>query len=330
MAVSFDVIVIGAGGAGLTAAIHCREAGASVLVFEAADRTGGSLALSGGVVLAAGTSLQRAAGIEDTAGALCDRYLTLNRWALEPSLAQVLSEDGAEQLEWLIRLGVEFFLLPANAAEYTPRSHMAVGEGARIAQVLDREARRVGAEIRTGSRVSELEPEDGGWRVDLADGSGPLRARAVVITTGGFGQSPEMRRRYFPSVAAFGNWTWSVSAPTCVGDGIELGAAVGAAITGHDQGLAVVTPGFDQNWDVVPPAWLVFVNREGHRYVNEMMPYSMLTATTQQQTGSTAFALFDEASRAQSAPMNLNHFGIVSLDWNRDIIDANVEKGLVF
>ena len=62
----YDVVVVGAGGAGMAAAITARDAGASVIVLEADDRIGGSTSLSGGVFYAAGTSVQRAREIEDT------------------------------------------------------------------------------------------------------------------------------------------------------------------------------------------------------------------------------------------------------------------------
>ena len=63
----YDVIVVGGGAAGLSADLSAREHGARVLLVEAAGKTGGSTALSGGAFLAAGTSVQRAAGYEGAA-----------------------------------------------------------------------------------------------------------------------------------------------------------------------------------------------------------------------------------------------------------------------
>jgi len=326
----FDLIVIGAGAAGLCAAIEARRAGASVLILEAADAVGGSTALSGGVVLAAGTQLQRDRGVEDHPDAFYDRYMVINRWSVEPHLARALCSDAAEAVEWLSGFGVKFHLLPANSAELTPRSHMADGSGAKIARVLELEATRSGVEIRRGSRVGSLERKAEGFRVEMASSNEVDVGRAVVIATGGFGASREMLAKHYPTAAVHGDLTWSVAAQTCVGDGLELGGTCGAGLTGHDRGLALITPGFEQNFDVVPPAWLVFVNREGQRYVDEMMPYSMLTETTHQQSGGIGFAVLDEATRAQAAPTNLTHQGVVSLDWNRDSIAVNSEKGLVF
>ena len=163
----FDLIVIGAGAAGLSAAIEANRGGASALVLEAADAVGGSTALSGDVVLAAGTRLQRDRGVEDHPDAFYDRYMAMNRWSIEPRLARALCSDAAEAVEWLSGLGVEFHLLPVNSAEFTPRGHMAVGTGAKIIRVLELEATRLGVEIRRGCRVGSLDREAGGYRVGV-------------------------------------------------------------------------------------------------------------------------------------------------------------------
>lgn len=323
----WDVAVIGSGGAGLCSAIEARKLGATALILEAADDVGGSTALSGGVVMAGGTQLQRAAGFEDSPDAFYDRYLVINRWSIEPSLARALCEDAASVLEWLIELGVGFDLLPPNSAEAMPRSHMAEGGGAKIARTLELEALRLGAEIRTGCRVTALDRDAEGWKLSLGAGDATVNARRVVIATGGIGASREMLERYYPAAAAHGAHTWSVSAPTCVGDGLTLGSDAGAGLTGHNQGLALISPGFAQNFEVVPPAWLVFVNREGQRYVDEKMPYSMLTETTHAQTGGSGFAILDEATRLAWAPTDLTHQSVVSMDWNRESLAAYTKQG---
>jgi fumarate reductase flavoprotein subunit len=195
--------------------------------------------------------------------------------------------------------------------------------------VLELEARRLDAVVRLNRRVGDLVRDADGWAVTMTPDDEVVTGRAVVIATGGIGRSSDLLDKYYPDVAAWGKWTWTVSAPTCVGDGLHLGEQLGASITGENQGLGLITPGFAQNFDVVPPAWLVFVNREGRRYVDEMMPYSMLTETTQAQTGRSAFAILDDETRSQADPSALTHAGVVSLDWNRDSIDQNVETGLV-
>ncbi len=279
--------------------------------------------------MAAGTRLQRENGVEDTPDDFYERYLVTNRWSIEPSIARALCEGAGPAVDWLTDLGVEFRLLPANSAEFTPRGHMADGEGTKIVRVLERETKRLGAEIRLNSRVTDLQRSSDGWSVNLAPSGDQLSARSVVIATGGIARNRELLETYWPEVAAHGDATWTVSAPTCMGDGLVLGGDLGAAIVGQSQGLALISPAFAENFDVVPPAWLVFVNREGSRYVDEIMPYSMLTETTGAQTGGGGFAILDEAARKSWPPTALTHLGVVSRDWNSESIAENVETGKV-
>ena len=85
----YDVVVIGSGAAGLAAAVTAADSGASVIVLEADDKVGGSSRLSGGHFYAAGTSVQREAGIlDDTADDMFNYYMTLNQWNVEPAVAR--------------------------------------------------------------------------------------------------------------------------------------------------------------------------------------------------------------------------------------------------
>src|SRR5436189_524089 len=99
MALDFDVIVVGGGGAGLSAACHARIAGASVMVVEADTKLGGATALSSGVVYAAGTRVQRDAGIQHSAEAMYQYMMDWNGQVI-PSLYA-----GGEGRAELLRTG---------------------------------------------------------------------------------------------------------------------------------------------------------------------------------------------------------------------------------
>src|SRR5438105_14570209 len=99
----YDVVVVGGGAAGLSAALSAGEHGARVLLGEAAAQTGGSTALSGGAFLAGGTSVQRAAGFEgDSAQEFYEFFMAVNRWDVEPSIVRRYAEDGGPAIEWLV------------------------------------------------------------------------------------------------------------------------------------------------------------------------------------------------------------------------------------
>ena len=308
---AYDVLVIGAGGAGMAAGLAARESGASVLVVEAAARTGGSTALSGGAFLAAGTSVQREAGIEgDTPEDFFDYYMTFNQWDVEPGIVRQFCRNAALTLEWLRSLGVRF--TPENlgrfALERFPRTHAASGAGAAIAESLYRECRRNGIEFAFGIRVDELTCDDGRV-IGVSSDKEPITGGAVVLATGGFGQNRAMLEQHFPTaVRAGGQDLWSISAPTCVGDGITMSAAVGAETTGHDHGLLQVAPLGSKDLEPYMPSWLVFVNDRGSRFVNERGPYSVVTRAVL-ANGGRCWAVIDEDVRRQARPKNRLEFG---------------------
>jgi fumarate reductase flavoprotein subunit len=185
----YDVIVIGGGGAGMCAAIEAADAGARVALVEADLKLGGSTALSGGVYYAAGTSVQRAAGIEhDSADAMFHYYMTLNQYRVEASLARTLADQAAAGVEWLIGLGVEFptASLYQSGVETVPRGHAARGHGAAIAEALERELRRRDVDVALATRVQQLihDPDSRRVRGAIIDGEA-VHSAAVVIATGG-------------------------------------------------------------------------------------------------------------------------------------------------
>jgi len=98
----YDVIVVGGGGSGMTAALFAHEAGAKVLILEADKKLGGATALSDGVVYAAGTRVQKDLGIVDSPKDMFDYVMTLNAWQTRPDIIRALAERSAATVEWLI------------------------------------------------------------------------------------------------------------------------------------------------------------------------------------------------------------------------------------
>lgn len=299
----YDVIIIGGGGAGLAAAHQALEHGARVLIVDAGDRLGGSTNLSGGHVYAAGTSVQRAAGIlDDTPEDAFRYYMTLNQYKLEPAPVRRYCEEAPRVVEWLLGLGVEFPVsgLHAGGVDPTPREHTPVGNGAAIVAAIEG-ALGGRADVALRTRVRQLLVEDGrvvGIKADEVD----IRAAAVIISTGGFGANPELLARYYPDAAVHGDWTWYIGGEHSQGDHLGLGAAAGADITGFNRGLLLATPGFRKELEVGGPSWLVYVNREGRRFASETLPYNVMAGVLKEQTGGECFAIFDDEARATALP----------------------------
>jgi fumarate reductase flavoprotein subunit len=333
----YDVLIVGGGGAGYAAALAARELGASSLIVEAGSKPGGSSAMSGGVVYAAGTSVQRAAGIHgDTPAAMYEYYMTLCQWNLEPCLIKRLADESAPTVEWLIGLGVEFRpeKLYCAGVESVRRGHMTEGAGHALFHRLEQAASSRGVETALNSRVDRLLQDDRGKIIGVRAAGQDVMAGAVVLACGGIGANIELLKEHCPSLAMHGDWVSYIGAPTNRGDAILLGRAVGAAIAGHDRASAIPTPGFSPLPDAYLPGWLMIVNRDGRRFMDETAPYTVMDGLINRQRGHHCFALLDETTRAWARPdpsitdpLQLGE--AMAYNWVGDTIAKQADRGRV-
>lgn len=321
----YDVAIIGAGVAGLSAAVSASAMGARVIVLEAADEVGGSSRLSGGHILAAGTHMQREAGIEgDTPEALFEYYTTLNQWMIEPNVVKRFCDEGAETLKWLCDLGIEFvpqiFVPGVNSV---PREHIPVGAGAGVVEGLDAACSRQSVEFVFQTRVEELMTDDTGTVTGLVADGQPIKTGAVIIATGGFGANPEFLKKYFPNSDSGGDGTWYIGCTTARGDGIPLGQSVGAGLDGHNRGLLLASPGFSEDLEIPLPNWAMMVGRSGRRFTNENVHYSMMAGIIE-KAGGVGFVILDEPTRLAAESQEGNR-----AYWVGDIIAKKADEGIV-
>ena len=146
---SFDLIVIGAGTAGLPAAIFAAERGASILLLDAAPEIGGTLHLSSGQMSAAGTRLQKKKGIEDSPALHLNDIMRISKGTADPMLAGLAVNNAADTLDWLEDIG--FAPLPA---------HPVKGLGNIVAAATRSTAgQELGSEIADASSTYRFEPD---------------------------------------------------------------------------------------------------------------------------------------------------------------------------
>jgi flavocytochrome c len=331
-----DVLVVGSGAAGLTAALSARENGAqNVLIAESEGLVGGSSRLSGGLMMGAGTRYQRALGIEDDAGSLFHEYMQLNQWKVESAVVRRLAELAGPTVEWLGDLGVQFYdQLVFGGDERVPRVHCPIGRGQAVVDVLTSHCRGAGVEIALGRRVGRLLTKDGAV-VGAGVGDDALTAGAVVVATGGFGSDPEKLARYFPSAAETG-WAWYIGAPGSRGDHLDLAIQAGAQVTGYNRGLRLLHADFARIYEAYLPGWLVLVDRQGRRFCDETAPYGIMDGLIQER-GDVAYAIFDRAALDEATAAGVARYkqqvpGSTkkqSPHWNTDIVESMVAAGKV-
>ena len=339
------VLVIGAGGAGLSAALEAARAGADVTVLDAAEKVGGATARAGGVVYAAGTRVQEAAGVEDDVDELFSYYMTITHHLLEPRLMRVSAEGTRDAIEWLEELGITWdpSRLYVAGLETRPRGHMPSGDtmglgpagGAIIVATLLRAATEAGVSIRTATRVADLLHDERGAVVGVRTSDGEeLAADAVVLATGGFGAGQEMLERYYPDATVHGDWHWYLGPPENVGDGLRMGVDAGGVVIHENSGVLMVTPNFGRLNDAFTPPWLIFVNVDGQRFINEMDTYCVLGAVIRKQPGSRCFAIFDEAALglAEAEAVDVDPYGLgidLESNWTGEMLRAQIANGRV-
>jgi len=324
-----DVVVVGSGAAGLSAAVAAADGGASVLVVDSADRIGGASALAGGSFMAAGTAQQAAAGYpDDTADDFYDYYLSFNRWDANPAVVRRFCDDAAPTLRWLEDLGVEF--RPENlyraGLESAPRSHRPTGGGLAVVQALQSACgRHPGIEFALGNRVDALLTDDERV-VGVRARSEELTAHSVVIAAGGFGSNPELVKMHYPDANRGGEGAWSPAPSTCLGDGLKIAEAVGAGTTGTNHGELLLSTGFSRDLEPFVPGWLVYVTDKGHRFVNELAPHTVITPLALTH-GDSCWAVLDEAARCSASGSADTRWGAGS--WTADTLLAEVKRGRV-
>jgi fumarate reductase flavoprotein subunit len=323
----YDVAVVGAGGAGLAAAVSARENGASVILVDAAEQVGGSTALSGGAFLAAGTMTQRAAGFPgDSAQEFYDFFMAVNRWNVEPAIVRRYCDSGADAVRWLASHGVEFSPdeLARGELERVPRLHRAGGGGAGITTALKRSCARLGVDTALGTRVDALITQSG-TVTGIRAGDQQLDAAAVVIASGGFANNRALVEEHIPFARPYLSQLRSPAALTNLGDGLTMAVRIGAATAGYNRAQVLLSSGIVDDVEPRLPGWLICVDSSGRRFVDEAVPYHVINPLTRDH-GGTCWAIFDDAAR-RAARGSGSPFG--SGMWTHDMLSKAAEAGQI-
>jgi fumarate reductase flavoprotein subunit len=287
-----EIIVVGAGTAGLAAAAELATRGARVTLIEKSDRIGGTLHVSAGQMSAAGTKLQRARGIVDTPEAHFADAMRISKGTADAALVRRAVELAPDTVDWLMDEGFDLDpvcpgILHFHEAYRAPRTYWGRAGGRSILAVLERAFARARAggriDLRFGTRLVDLIAERGdvrGVRVAGPAGEAEIRGDSIVLATGGYGAD----RALFASLTC-GHALFSACVPTSTGDGIAAAQRIGARVDGGDLFLPTFAgiedrPGTGRIvWDDLPqltpqsrPPWEIYVNRAGARFVAEDHP----------------------------------------------------------
>lgn len=299
---SCDIVVVGAGGAGLAAAIQASSMGADVIVLEKQGIIGGNTNYSTGGLNAAETSVQQKLGIEDSKRSHFDDTMSGGHYLNDSSLVATLVDKAAAVVDWLISLGADMSDVGKMAGSSQSRTHRPAGGaaiGPHLMSVLSRAVQAENISIRTRNTVTALTEKDGkvtGVKVNTSKGTYSIQAKAVIIATGGFGANLSMIEQYRPELKGFNTsnhhgatgdafgWVSALQVPLVQMEQIQVHP------TGETGSHLLIT-------EAVRGNGAILVNSEGVRFANEMWTRDKLSDAILAQTGKSAFIVFDQSVR---------------------------------
>lgn len=313
-----DVLVIGTGVAGLTAAISAAEEGAQVLVIE---KNPGLKPIYAHSITAIGTSFQQELGEDWTPQELVEFWNKYGSEYMDVEAQLFAAEHSGESIDWLIAHDVDIVgvtVPPTNPFQYPARTFVTSSDRDGVKAYLEplsAYAERVGVQFSFSTEATGFVMEDGtvtGVTANDSEGNPiTISAKSVVVCAGGFGGSSEMVRLY---------------APLTPNGGTFIGEADGFALrNARSIGAETVTPGGTMAYFVnVDGGYTdnagqgLFVNREGKRWVNENL-YFLDRAGIAYRAGISEYwalydkTLFDQVAAA-TAEQGLQNGSIVQAD----------------
>lgn len=307
--INTDVVVVGGGGAGLSAAISAKENGANVVLVEKMLMLGGNTNYATAGINAANTKLQKKLGIEDSAELFYKDTMKGGKNVNNPELVKKLTEDSANIIDWLTERGADLSEVVFTGGQSAKRTHRPAGGqavGPVIVDALADTAEKDGIDVRTETEVTKiLKTGDKvtGVEVKHKGETYNINAKAVVMATGGFGANAEMVAEYKPSLKGFG----STNSPAITGDGIKMVKAVGGDLvdmTEIQTHPTVVHKKTAMITEAVRGEGAVLVNREGKRFVSELETRDVVSKAELEQTGKSAFLVFDQEVREKLGAIN--------------------------
>ena len=285
-----DVVILGAGAAGLSAALEASNAGASVVVLEKQGIVGGSTTRSGGKLVAAGTKQQEEAGFTgDTAEDLYNYLSSFDTYhEIDADKLHEFTDHALEDVQWLEGLGVDVINVEPIHSSITPwrvlntkgGGGQVSGIGGQITVPLYDAVAKTDTQFIYNCTADEILMKDGkavGAKGTMKDGSTvTVNAKGVIIATGGYASNHELGSAYYK------NYSTSVPAGN-VGDGFTMAEAVGADVY-QSKGVQEVAVSFTCGVGINEESGLV-VNNKGERVVDEWT-YQSHVATALRESGS--------------------------------------------
>ena len=241
---TYDVAVVGAGAAGLAAAVRAAELGKKVVLLEKTDTLGGNSRLAGGL-LCTNSKVLAADGIPDTTAEHISLYERTHLYQLDKAIYGRFIANTGEFYDWMVKNGLDSgnrrmlfgnVVMVAERIAESPLNNPAYGPGLMGSKVTDHLIERLkalGANVLTVTRATSLKTENGAVVGLTAVGGGhewDITAENVILATGGFGSNNELLKRFFPKYFSSNSYFTKYSLECSTGDGLLMAEEIGAEI----------------------------------------------------------------------------------------------------
>ena len=287
--VETDIVIIGAGGAGMAAAIMAHQAGMNFVILEKMPYVGGNTTKATGGMNAAETHYQKEQGIEDSKALFAADTMKGGHAKNDPLLVATLANSSAEAIEWLDSIGADLPKISFSGGASVNRIH-APADGSGVGNYLvDRFSAKL-AELGVPVMLNT------GVKAEGPDAFYTFNCKAVILASGGFGANEDMYTQYRPDLKG----TVTTNAPGATGDGIVMAQALGADLV--DIGEIQLHPTVEQTTSMlitesVRGDGAILVNQAGVRFTNELLTRDAVSAAELAQEGQYAYILFDQNLR---------------------------------
>ena len=298
---SCDVVVVGAGGAGLTASVLATQQGQNVILLEKMPFVGGNSLRAEGGMNAADTKVEAELGLTDsTVENFVADTMAGGHQLNNIDLVTTMAENSAEAVDWLFSIDAPLTKVAATGGTshkylHKPDDGRPVGEY--LVEKLKAQTEKLGIEVYVNTKATEILMENGqavGVLAEDNEHSYTIHAKSVVLTTGGFGANFDLMASYDPSLAN----AVTTNHSGAQGDGILMAQAVGADTVDMEQiqlHPTVIQSDGTLVSESVRSHGAILVNAEGKRFTNDMDFRDKVSQAELKQPGAYAFIIFDQA-----------------------------------
>lgn len=326
---AYDVVVVGSGGAGLAAAIQAHDLGASVVVVEKMPVIGGNTNKASAGMNAAETKFQKLKDIVDSKDLFYKETLTGGKNKNNPELLRYFVENAPDAIDWLDNNGIELSGITTTGGMSIDRTHRpasGAAVGGFLISGLQKNINRRGIEVMLDTNVTEILTENHrvvGVKVSEEDGSvQTIKAKAVIIATGGFSANREMVEKYRPDLKGF----VTTNHKGATGSGIMILEKLGAGTV--DMKEIQIHPTVEQTTsylisESIRGGGAILVSQKGLRFVNELDTRDKVSAEIIKLPEHYAYILFDQQVRNENKAVEeyVSHDLVVQADTIKDLAD---------